>query len=110
MTPEELLRRLREAGIMVPPSGLLSAAQAAEVLGRSTVTLERWRMQSRGPRAVRLNGRYHYDVASIAEYLEGDDEARTTPHKPSQPRTTAVEPDAVAGESTRVLKLRRLIR
>jgi hypothetical protein len=109
VTKSELLARLREAGILVPPSGVLSAAQTAEVLGRSTVTLERWRAENSGPRAVRLNGRYHYDVEEIAAYLSGD-EPRKAPQKPSQPLTRAVEPDVVAGETSRVRKPRSLIR
>jgi hypothetical protein len=48
---------------------LVDTHEAARVLGRSAVTLKRWRHEGIGPNWVELEGRVSYDVAVLAEYI-----------------------------------------
>ncbi|WBO58042.1 MULTISPECIES: AlpA family transcriptional regulator [unclassified Acidocella] len=41
-----------------PPTKLLTARQAGELLGVSSETLERWRGAGTGPAFIKLSGRY----------------------------------------------------
>ncbi len=70
MTTEELLKRCRDAGIIIPPSGMVRAATAKQILGVTMRTLEEWRRADKPPKAVRLNGSWYYDVAEIARAFE----------------------------------------
>jgi hypothetical protein len=49
----------------------LSTAQVSRVLARSTRTLRNWRVEGRGPLAVRLEGRWAYPRAGVNAYLDG---------------------------------------
>lgn len=49
---------------------LLTAAKVAKLVGRSTVTLERWRRLKKGPPYIRLSGaRVAYPVSKLREWL-----------------------------------------
>lgn len=74
MTEDELLRRLTAAGIRVPPSGIVRAAVAAQIVGKHMRTLEEWRVAGKPPHPRKLNGAWHYDIAELARFLSGDDE------------------------------------
>jgi hypothetical protein len=71
MTTAELLARLREAGIRVPPSGLVRASVAALILDIAPRTLRQWRLDQVGPQPRRLHGAWYYDIADLAAYLTG---------------------------------------
>ena len=58
--------------MMEPEMALLSAAQAARVLGVKPQTLAVWRLRGRGPRFIRLGGprgRVKYDKATLEEWI-----------------------------------------
>jgi hypothetical protein len=48
---------------------LLSAHDAAEILGRSLSTLKRWRHEGIGFNWIELKGRVGYDVAVLLDYI-----------------------------------------
>lgn len=74
VTTDELLRRLAAAGIRVPPSGVVRAALASQIVDVHPRTLEEWRAAGKPPHARKLNGAWHYDIAELARFLSGDDE------------------------------------
>jgi hypothetical protein len=49
---------------------LVNTHKAAELLGRSTATLKRWRAEGVGPNWVELQGRVSYDVSVLLEYIQ----------------------------------------
>lgn len=49
---------------------LVNTHKAAEILGRSTATLKRWRYEGVGPNWIEMEGRVSYDVAVLLEYIE----------------------------------------
>lgn len=49
---------------------LVNTRKAAEILGRSTATLKRWRYEGVGPNWVEMEGRISYDVAVLLQYIE----------------------------------------
>jgi hypothetical protein len=103
MTSAELLARLREANITVPPSGVLTAAQAAQVLGRHPRTLEEWRTSGTGPQAMKLGGRWHYDVNELAAFIA----KAKKPHTNTQnPTGTHLQHNGVTGETAQARKSR----
>jgi hypothetical protein len=50
-------------------SHLLSARDAAAILGRSPATLKRWRHEGLGPNWIVLEGRVSYDVCVLRDYI-----------------------------------------
>lgn len=46
---------------------LVNTRKAAEILGRSAVTLKRWRAEGVGPNWIELQGRVSYDVSVLLE-------------------------------------------
>lgn len=48
---------------------LINTQRAAQMLGRSTATLKRWRHEGIGPNWIELEGRVSYDVAVLLEYI-----------------------------------------
>jgi hypothetical protein len=48
---------------------LVNTHKAAEILGRSTATLKRWRAEGVGPDWIELQGRVSYDVNVLLEYI-----------------------------------------
>ena len=48
---------------------LVDTNEAARILGRSAVTLKRWRSEGIGPNWIELEGRVSYDVAVLADYI-----------------------------------------
>ena len=69
---------------------LLPTRRAAELLGGLSVrTLERWRVEGRGPRYVRIGGRVMYDPRDLAEFAARGARVST--------RGAASEPAAEAG-------------
>jgi hypothetical protein len=71
MTTDELRSSLEANGIRVPPSGLLRASVVALILDKSASTLQDWRRAGLPPHAVRLNGQWHYSIASLADWMTG---------------------------------------
>ncbi len=49
---------------------LVNTRKAAEILGRSTATLKRWRAEGVGPNWIELQGRVSYDVDVLLEYIQ----------------------------------------
>jgi predicted site-specific integrase-resolvase len=49
---------------------LVNTHKAAELLGRSTATLKRWRAEGVGPNWIELHGRVSYDVNVLLEYIQ----------------------------------------
>jgi predicted site-specific integrase-resolvase len=49
---------------------LVNTRRAAEILGRSTATLKRWRAEGVGPNWIDLQGRVSYDVSVLLEYIQ----------------------------------------
>ena len=49
---------------------LVNTRKAAEILGRSTATLKRWRAEGVGPNWIELQGRVSYDVNVLLEYIQ----------------------------------------
>lgn len=80
---DELIAALALAGMRVPPSQLLSAAQLRRYLGVCDRTLQAWRAQGKPPTGVRLNGRWFYPVAEVSKFLTV--EARSTTQNPAPP-------------------------
>jgi len=105
MTTEELLARLREANINVPPSQLLRASVAARVLGVHQRTLQRWRYEGTGPAATRLNASWFYSLSALAGFLDG--QSTTNSDKPGQ---VDVETDVGTAETAQARKRRSLVR
>lgn len=58
-----------------PSRALLTAAHAGAYLGRSPLTLERWRSIGKGPRFARINGRVGYRKADVEAWVESCVEA-----------------------------------
>jgi predicted site-specific integrase-resolvase len=52
-----------------PIPKLVNTQQAAEILGRSTATLKRWRHEGIGPDWIEIEGRVSYDVAILLEFI-----------------------------------------
>jgi predicted site-specific integrase-resolvase len=48
---------------------LVNTRKAAEILGRSSATLKRWRYEGVGPSWIELRGRVSYDVSVLLEYI-----------------------------------------
>lgn len=49
---------------------LLTAVEAAKVLGITPGTLANWRAYGTGPKYVKVGGRVRYHVADVKAYLE----------------------------------------
>jgi hypothetical protein len=49
---------------------LVNTRRAAELLGRSSATLKRWRHEGVGPNWIEIEGRVSYDVAVLLEYIQ----------------------------------------
>ena len=49
---------------------LVDTHEAAKILGRSAVTLKRWRYEGIGPDWIELEGRVSYDVNVLLEYIQ----------------------------------------
>ena len=56
--------------------GLLSVTQAADFLGLSRATLDKWRIQGGGPVFARIGGRIFYRRVTLEEFIA----SRTYPH------------------------------
>lgn len=54
-----------------PPSGFVSEAQAAELLGVTVFGLRDWRRRGYGPRSNKLGRRVLYRDRDIAAFLDG---------------------------------------
>jgi predicted site-specific integrase-resolvase len=52
-----------------PIPKLVNTQQAAEILGRSTATLKRWRHEGIGPDWIEIEGRVSYDVAILLAFI-----------------------------------------
>lgn len=59
----------------VPTSDALTARQLAPRLGRSVVTLERWRRLRIGPPYLRICGRVLYCPGDVAAWIEEQKQA-----------------------------------
>lgn len=53
--------------------GLLSASEAAALLGLSLKTLEKWRSEGKGPPVIRLGRRVAYSRRAIVQWLESQE-------------------------------------
>ncbi len=51
-------------------SRLVTERDAAELLGVSVRTLQKWRLQGNGPRFVKLGRAVRYDRRDLEEYIE----------------------------------------
>ncbi len=58
--------------------GMVSAKEAAKILGITEETLRIWRARSSGPPYIKLFGRYRYVLDDIAKW---QDSQRVTPGK-----------------------------
>lgn len=56
--------------------GLLNAAAAAQLLGLSPKTLEKWRSEGKGPPVIRLGRRVAYSRGAIVQWLRGQETGR----------------------------------
>lgn len=56
----------------------LKTREAAERLGKSPATLQRWRRAGAGPPCKRIGGEVMYDEAELAEWIEQAESARAT--------------------------------
>ena len=82
MTTEELIRRIKQAGIPITPAGMLNREATGKVLDVCDRTLADWRELKIGPPAVRINREWYYDVADVAKALTAmwhQDTPNTTP-------------------------------
>jgi hypothetical protein len=78
VTPEPQLQTSQESITMPQPvpirkpplPHLVNTQKAAELLGRSTATLKRWRAEGVGPNWIELQGRVSYDVNVLLEYIQ----------------------------------------
>jgi predicted site-specific integrase-resolvase len=50
---------------------LLRETDAAQALGVSPRTLQKWRWNGKGPKFIRLNGAVRYDTADIESFVSG---------------------------------------
>lgn len=50
-------------------TGALTPRQVADALGVHIETVARWRRKDRGPRYVKVGGRYRYDPDSVREWV-----------------------------------------
>lgn len=51
---------------------LLTESEVADFLGKSTITLGRWRRQGYGPKAVRVGRSPRYTRQSLAEFMSAN--------------------------------------
>lgn len=51
---------------------LLTEAEVADFLGKSTITLGRWRRQGYGPKAVRVGRSPRYTRQSLSEFMSAN--------------------------------------
>ena len=72
-TLDDVLQRLRAAGIRVSPAALVRASEVARFLGVTPQTLHNWRAAGKRPTPTRLNGQWFYPLEAIAEFLKGDE-------------------------------------
>ena len=68
---------------------LVNPHQAAEILGRSTATLKRWRYEGIGPNWIEMEGRVSYDVAVLLEYIERNTRVASVRAAMEEPRGAA---------------------
>lgn len=67
---------IKSAPIELQPGDLLTAKEAAELLGLSAITLANWRSQRKGPRYHKVGARaVRYLRADLAAFI-GDDVPR----------------------------------
>lgn len=52
-------------------SRLVTERDASELLGVSMRTLQKWRLQGKGPSFVKLGHAVRYDVRDLEAYIEG---------------------------------------
>lgn len=62
---------------------LLTPKEAAAILRTTENVLAQWRSMGRGPRFVKYeNGRIHYDLADVADWIEQSKTMSTAPRGP----------------------------
>jgi hypothetical protein len=49
---------------------LVDTNEAARILGRSPVTLKRWRHEGIGPNWIEIEGRISYDIVVLLEFIK----------------------------------------
>jgi len=60
------------------PDQLLNQKQAAELLGASERTLEKWRVHGGGPRFIKQSSRFiRYRVSALVEWMDAHEVAHT---------------------------------
>ncbi|MEO5561366.1 MAG: helix-turn-helix domain-containing protein [Dokdonella sp.] len=61
------------------PADALTSRELSSRIGRSPVTLERWRRHRIGPPFFRICGRVLYDPADVASWIEAQKKATGMP-------------------------------
>lgn len=67
---EKHLPRERRPASEPPQTGMISAQEAAEVIGLPVMTLHQWRRRGRGPAWTKVRSRYWYDRAEVERFAE----------------------------------------
>lgn len=50
--------------------GFMSPKELSEYLGKTEMTLSRWRDNKEGPSFIKLGGRYHYSSDGVDKWIE----------------------------------------
>jgi predicted site-specific integrase-resolvase len=69
MTADELKKRLQLAGFTVSVLGLITEADVADALGVARRTLQRHRLDGKGPIATQIGNRWMYSVDNVAAFI-----------------------------------------
>ncbi len=64
------MSRLRVIKPASPIPELVDTHRAAEILGRSSATLKRWRYEGVGPNWIEMEGRVSYDVNVLLDFIQ----------------------------------------
>jgi predicted site-specific integrase-resolvase len=62
---------VQNVSVVMLPDGRMNPLNAANYMGLSPKTLEKWRMEGIGPNFVKLGGRVFYFKSDLDEYLSG---------------------------------------
>jgi hypothetical protein len=63
---------IEQVRVRVLPDGRVSRGDAARYLGREAKTLAQWKLQGRGPRAVKVCGRVFYFLSDLEKFVRGE--------------------------------------
>lgn len=71
--PDDIAEHRKIAHRQVPEvPRLVNPREAAEILGRASSTLKRWRYEGVGPAYVEIEGRVSYDLSVLVDFINAN--------------------------------------